>query len=182
MFKMCSGTSTSQTRYLPNSAEGELVKPLSAGDMAPDFSLPGTLNGDRRIYTLDEFSGRSLVLAFYPGDNTPVCTEQLVAYTNDIDQFLILGAQVLAISPQNLDSHEGFALHQGGFAFPLLADEDKEMARSYGVLGPLGYYRRCVFVVDGNGRLAYVHRGHSASNFRTTRELVAAIEQIGSNL
>ena len=148
---------------------------VTAGDLAPSFSLPGTLNGERRTYTLEEFRGRTVVLIFYPGDNTPVCTRQLISYTGDIDRFLELDAQLLAASPEDLDSHEGFAQHQGGFAFPLLADVDKAVARAYGVLGPVGYYRRCVFVVDPQGTVRYVHRGFAGSTFRTSDELVAAV-------
>ncbi|MEZ5139061.1 MAG: redoxin domain-containing protein [Acidimicrobiales bacterium] len=148
---------------------------VTAGDRAPAFTAPGTLNGERGTYSLQDFAGQPVVLVFYPGDNTPVCTRQLNAYTDDIDQFLELGAQILAFSPEDLDSHEGFAEHQGGFGFPLLADVDKEIARAYGVLGPVGFYRRCVFVVDPAGVLRYVHRGFAGSQFRTTDELVAAV-------
>jgi peroxiredoxin Q/BCP len=150
---------------------------VTAGDRAPDFELAGVQDGVRRTYSLRELAGRPVVLVFYPGDNTPVCTRQLNEYTTDIDQFSALDAQVLAISPQDLDSHEGFAAHQGGFAFPLLADVDKELARAYGVLGPMGFYRRCVFVVDGDGGLAYVHRGFAGATFRSSDELVAAIRR-----
>ena len=103
--------------------------PISVGDSAPDFTLPGTDNTDegRRDYTLTEFKGTPVVLVFYPGDNTPVCTRQLNAYTEDIDSFTAAGAQVLAISPQSVDSHEEFSCKQGGFAFPLLADADKSV-------------------------------------------------------
>lgn len=152
---------------------------ITAGDPAPDFSVPGTLNGERRTYTLAEFRGRPVVLVFYPGDNTPVCTRQLNSYTADIDQFTAVDAQVLAASPEDLDSHEGFAAHQGGFAFPLLADTDKALARAYGVLGPIGYYRRCVFVIDATGTLTYVHRGFAGATFRRTDELVAAVRAAG---
>lgn len=151
---------------------------VTAGDLAPAFSTPGTLRGERRTYTLEEWAGRPVVLVFYPGDNTPVCTRQLRSYTDDIEQFAALGAQVLAISPDDLDSHDAFSAAQGGFAFPLLADTDKAVAEAYGVLGPLGYYRRCVFVVDAEGRLAYVHRGFAGSTFRTTEELVDAIRGV----
>jgi peroxiredoxin Q/BCP len=65
---------------------------VTAGDHAPSFSLEGTQDGVRRTYTLEEFGGRPVVLIFYPGDNTPVCTEQLNSYTDDIDQFLALDA------------------------------------------------------------------------------------------
>ena len=95
---------------------------VTAGDRAPSFTAPGTLNGERSTYSLEQFAGTPVVLVFYPGDNTPVCTRQLNAYTDDIDQFIELGAQILAFSPEDLDSHEGFAAHQGGFAFPLLPD------------------------------------------------------------
>lgn len=148
---------------------------VTAGDVAPDFQLEGVQDGVRGTYALADYRGRPLVLVFYPGDNTPVCTRQLNAYTDDIDQFLALDAQILAVSPEDLDSHEGFAQHQGGFAFPLLADVDKAMARAYGVLGPVGFYRRCVFVVDGEGRLAYVHRGYAGATFRQTPELIEAV-------
>lgn len=150
---------------------------VTAGDPAPPFSLPGIQNGERRTYTLEEFRGRPVVLVFYPGDNTPVCTRQLNAYTADIDQFTDLDAQILGISPQDLDSHEGFADAQGGFAFPLLADEKKELGKAYGVLGPVGFYRRSVFVIDADGVIAHVHRGFAGATFRKTPELVHAIEQ-----
>ena len=73
---------------------------VTAGDRAPGFSVPGTQDGERRTHTLEEHAGHPVVLVFYPGDNTPVCTRQLNAYTDDIDQFLALGAQILAFSPE----------------------------------------------------------------------------------
>lgn len=148
---------------------------VTAGDRAPSFSLDGVVDGERSTYALAGFLGRPVVLIFYPGDNTPVCTRQLNAYTADIDQFLDLDAQLLGISPDDLDSHEGFSDHQGGFAFPLLADIDKDVARAYGVLGPVGFYRRCVFVVDPAGVLTYVHRGYAGATFRKTPQLLDAI-------
>ena len=148
---------------------------VTAGDLAPSFSLPGVHEGQRRTYTLEEFVGRPVVLVFYPGDNTPVCTVQLNTYTNDMSQFVALDAQILAVSPESLDSHEDFATKQGGFAFPLLADEELTLATAYGVLGPMGYYRRSVFVIDGDGRLAYVHRGFAGATFRPTGELVDVV-------
>ena len=153
---------------------------VTKGDPAPDFTVAGTLNGTRRDYALREFRGRPVVLVFYPGDNTPVCTRQLNSYTRDIEAFEALDAQVLAASPEDLESHEGFSQAQGGFAFPLLADVDKSLAKAYGVLGPIGYYRRCVFVVDAYGRLAYVHRGFAGATFRNTEQLVDAIRAAAS--
>jgi len=144
---------------------------VGIGDVAPDFSLEGT--GDRS-YSLSEYRGQPVVLVFYPGDNTPVCTMQLNTYSSDIAQFDELGAQVLAISPQDVDSHEAFSgLH--GFTFPLLADTDKSVARAYGVLGPVGFYKRSVFVIDRAGIIRYAHRAGAGLTFRRTDELVAAV-------
>lgn len=151
---------------------------VTVGDPAPSFSLPGVHDGVRRTYTLEEFRGHPVVLAFYPGDNTPVCTLQLNTYTDDMEQFAALGAQLLAVSPEGLDSHEDFAAKQGGFAFPLLADEEKTLAEAYGVLGPMGFYRRSVFVIDGGGVLAHVHRGFAGAGFRRTPELLEAVRLV----
>ena len=144
----------------------------SLGDRAPDFTLPGT---GGRSYSLSEFRGHPVVLVFYPADNTPVCTTQLSTYSSDIEQFSGLGAEVLAVSPQGVESHERFA-EKLGLSFPLLADEDKAVGRLYGIVGPLGFYRRSVFVVDGDGVVRYVHRAVSGLTYRATDELVKAIE------
>jgi peroxiredoxin Q/BCP len=83
---------------------------------------------------------------------------------------------VLAVSPQSVASHDSFSCDQGGFAFPLLADEDKVAGGAWGVLGPLGFYRRSAFVVDADGIVRYVHRAVAGLTFRATEELVAAVE------
>jgi thioredoxin-dependent peroxiredoxin len=141
------------------------------GKPAPEFTLEGT-DG---TMSLADFRGQVVVLVFYPGDNTPVCTRQLNAYTEDIDQFRDLGAQLLAISPQSVASHDEFSCKQGGFGFPLLADTEKEVGEAYGILGPLGFYRRSVFVVDAEGVVRWAHRAVAGLTFRPTGELVDAI-------
>ena len=144
---------------------------ISVGDQAPDFSLVGTGNVP---HSLNAYKGKTVVLVFYPGDNTPVCTKQLVCYNNELAQFSELDAQVLALSAQDLESHEKFAA-QHGFQFPLLADTEKSVARAYGVLGPLGIPRRSVFVIDASGVVRYVHRALVGVTFRPVEELIAAI-------
>jgi peroxiredoxin Q/BCP len=155
---------------------------VGVGDPAPDFTLAGTDGTDEghRDYTLSAHAGRPVVLVFYPGDNTPVCTRQLTTYTAEIDAFREVDAQVLAISPQSVESHDGFSANQGGFAFPLLADVDKEVARAYGVLGPVGFYRRSVFVIDAEGVIRHAHRAVAGLWFRPTDELVAAVAEASS--
>ena len=144
----------------------------AVGEEAPRFSLPGTPAGRR--YSLGDYRGGPVVVVFYPADNTPVCITQLTRYSADIEQFGGLGAQVLAISPQGVESHEEF-VREYGLAFPLLADIDKQVGRAYGVVGPLGYYKRSVFVVDGRGIVRYAHRSGHGLTYRPTEELVAAI-------
>jgi peroxiredoxin Q/BCP len=114
-------------------------------------------------------------LVFYPGDDTPVCTKQLNSYNNELSAFSDVGAQVLAISAQDVSSHEAFA-DKHGFGFPLLADTDKAVAGLYGTVGPLGFPRRSVFVIDANGIIRYVHRAIAGLTFRPVEELVAAVE------
>jgi peroxiredoxin Q/BCP len=152
---------------------------IGIGDKAPSFTLPGTddTTAGRRDYSLEDYRGAPVVLVFYPGDNTPVCTRQLNAYTSDIGRFAELGAQILAISPQSIESHESFSCRQGGFAFPLLADESKEVGKQYGVLGPVGFYRRSAFVVDGEGVIRYAHRAFAGLTFRPTDELINAVRK-----
>jgi peroxiredoxin Q/BCP len=150
----------------------------TVGEPAPAFELPGYdgSEGGTRTFSLEEYKGQPVVLVFYPGDNTPVCTRQLNAYTNDIDTFAAAGAQVLAISPQSVESHEDFACRQRGFAFPLLADTQKIVGDAYGILGLLGFYRRSAFVVDADGIIRYAHRSLTGLTFRPTSELVSAVE------
>jgi peroxiredoxin len=109
-----------------------------------------------------------------------VCTVQLNTYTADIGRFDEVGAQVLAISPQSVAQHDAFAADQGGFAFPLLSDEDHAVGEAYGVLGPVGFYRRSVFVVDAEGVVRYAHRSTAGLTFRPTDELVEAVAAISA--
>ena len=94
--------------------------------------------------------GTPVVLAFYPGDDTMVCTKQLCSYQDDLSMLSDLGAVLWGVSTQGLDSHERFAKKRG-LTFPLLADVDKKVHRAYGTAGRLGLPRRAVFVVDAGG-------------------------------
>jgi peroxiredoxin Q/BCP len=153
---------------------------VGIGDPAPDFTLPGTdgTPDGHRDHTLSAYRGQTVVLAFYPGDNTAVCTRQLNTYTSEIDAFNGVDAQVLAISPQSIESHDGFIAAQGGFAFPLLSDGDKAVGRLYGIIGPVGFYRRSIFVVDPEGVVRHSHRAVAGLSFRPTDEIVAAIAAV----
>ena len=152
---------------------------LKVGDPAPDFELDGfdPRNGETRTFRLAEFAGAPLIVVFYPADNTPVCTEQLRSYTAGLSEFDQIGAAMVAISPQDIDSHRGFSEAQGGFAFPMLSDPDKAVGRAYGILGLQDLYRRSTFVVGPDGVVTYAHRfvGPGLS-FKPIDELVAAVK------
>ena len=144
---------------------------IEVGSQAPDFSLPGT--GDKN-YSLSQFRGVTVVLVFYPGDSTLVCTKQLCSYNNELAQFEKVGAQVLAISHQNMTSHDKFT-DKHKFGFPLLSDPNKKVLNDYGVVGFAGLPRRSVFVIDPNGVVKYVHRALAGVTYRPVKELIEAI-------
>jgi thioredoxin-dependent peroxiredoxin len=151
---------------------------INPGETAPDFTLPGVEQGVRRTYTLKEYRGQNVVLAFYPGDNTPGCTRQLCSYRDDWSEFERLGAVLLGISPQDVDSHEQFATKRN-FPFPLLADTDKAVTTAYGVAAPIIGVRRSVFVVDGDGIVRYTDRKLIGATFVPVDKLVPVLESIG---
>ena len=147
---------------------------LGVGDRAPDFTLPATGGTD---VSLQDYAGHPVVLVFYPGDDTPVCTKQLNSYNDELEQFTRLDAQVLGISAQDVSSHDAFA-GKHGFSFLLLADVDKTVAGLYGTLGPIGFPRRSVFIIDGHGVVRYAHRAIAGLTFRPVSELVQALRAL----
>ncbi|MEW1890013.1 peroxiredoxin family protein [Streptomyces sp. NPDC048567] len=153
------------------------------GSAVPDFTLPGgVLAGDafeRRDYALAEARGRALVLAFYPGDNTTVCTKQLCAYSSGMETFEKLDAEVWGISPQGVDSHESFA-RAHGLRMPLLADPGRETARAFGVAAPGIGVRRAVFLIDAEGVLRWKHVALLGATFQSLDTLSDQLSGINS--
>jgi peroxiredoxin Q/BCP len=148
------------------------VAKLKVGDPAPDFQLPGT---GGKTYRLADYRGRKLILAFYPGDFTAVCTRQFCSYRDDGERLDGLGAEVLGISAQSVDSHERF-VKEKSLNVPLLADEDKEVARAYGVLaGPV--VRRAIFVVDEEGVIRLAKVSLTSLGYESVADLEKALEK-----
>lgn len=144
------------------------------GEIAPDFTLAAT-GGEK--FTLSAQRTRRVVLVFYPGDATPVCTEQLKSYTKAFPDFSALDAVVVGISPQDIDSHEAFHAEHA-FAFPLLFDEDKRVGRQYGVVGPLGFYRRSLAIIDRAGVLCHLKRSTAGLSYPSSEDIVAMLRDI----
>ncbi len=149
---------------------------IGCGEAAPDFELPGT---GRRTYRLPDCRGGWLVLAFYPGDFTPVCTRQFCSYRDAADRLDELDATVWGISPQSVDSHERFR-SKYGLTVPLLADPDRDVIRAYGVLGPGGLVRRSIFVVDPEGIVRYRHMALLGLHYRDVDSLGDALDRVRS--
>ena len=145
---------------------------VDVGDPAPDFELEGTDGAFR----LSEHRGERVVLLFYPGDETPVCTKQFCSYRDRADDMASLDATVVGISAQDLESHQSFTAHHN-LNVPLLADPDKAVAKAYGVSAPVVGTRRAVFVIDEDGvvRHRFVHAlGLDFQDVDELREALAA--------
>lgn len=147
---------------------------LDVGDRAPDFTLPSTQG---EITLSKHLAAGSVLLVFYPGDDTPVCTKQLCDYRDNLAAFGELGVQVLGINPQSLESHERF-VQKHELPFPLLSDRDKSACRAYDAIGLLGMTKRALVLVGGDGKVLWkrsdlpiFHR--SAAELR---ELIAGLQ------
>jgi peroxiredoxin Q/BCP len=162
---------------------------VDVGDAAPDFELPGT---GGQTFKLSDHRGQNVVLAFYPGDATKVCTAQFCSYRDNSERLDQLDAEVVGISPQSIDSHERWAQEQQ-LNVPLLADEDLAVSKRYGVtawLGPLArfteledtpggrYVMRAIFVVDGEGIVRYRQVSRTGSTFQTVGDLERAVASL----
>ncbi len=119
---------------------------VQVGEPAPDFELEGT-DGPFR---LSEHRGDWVVLLFYPGDRTPVCTRQFCSYRDDSELMGNLDATVVGISPQSIDSHRRGTLERG-LTVPLLADPDARVARLYGAYVPVRGTTRSIVILDDQG-------------------------------
>jgi thioredoxin-dependent peroxiredoxin len=163
---------------------------VDVGDAAPDFELPGT---GGKTYRLADYRGSNLVLAFYPGDETRVCTAQFCSYRDNGDQLDRLDAEVLGISSQSVDSHEHWTREQS-LNVPLLADEDLAVSKRYGVtgwVGPFGkiaglkeapggrYVMRAIFVIDGEGIVRHRDVSRTGQSFQTVDDLERVVASIG---
>jgi peroxiredoxin Q/BCP len=122
------------------------------GAPAPDFSLK---DGDGDGWQLRNQRGKVVVLLFYPGDETPVCTRQMCSVRDRWDDYSATGAEVVGISTDSVESHKNFAAHHE-LPLRLLADEAGAVAKLYGARSLIpGKVARSVFVIDAQGTLRY---------------------------
>ena len=127
--------------------------PLQINDLAPDFSGEDQFGN---TYRLSSFSSwRTVVVAFYPYDWSPICSLQMTEIQRDLELFKNAGALIIAISADSVYSHKSWA-EKHGFKFPLISDYDRRIASDYGVKNKTGFAERTVFIVGKDGRIKYV--------------------------
>lgn len=130
---------------------------LETGQLAPSFRLPDQYN---QTHALSDYQGKWIVLYFYPKDDTPGCTTEACNFRDDIFYIRELGAEVLGISVDTVNSHAEFS-EKYGLPFPLLSDIGGKVAREYNALwslGPVKIARRHSFIIDPAGNIAKIYR------------------------
>ncbi|CAN5718923.1 peroxiredoxin [soil metagenome] len=151
---------------------------MNIGDNAPDFTLT---DGDGNNWKLSDHRDKTVVLLFYPGDNTPVCTAQLCSVRDHWSEYQATGAEVVGISTDSVESHKGFA-EKNELPLKLLADTDRKVSEMYGMKSWLpGRSARGVVVIDKEGKIAY-HKVQAVSLFKPSdEEVITAINQASFN-
>jgi thioredoxin-dependent peroxiredoxin len=153
-----------------------MAKTPRVGEQAPDFELRGT-GGP---FKLSDHRGERVVLLFYPGDNTVVCTKQFCSYRDRADDLASLNATVVGISAQSVESHEAFIV-KNSLTVPLLADVDKSVARAYSATMPgVGSTARAVIAIDEQGIVRHRHDHRLGLDYQTVDELKAALDSLPS--
>jgi peroxiredoxin Q/BCP len=150
---------------------------LAAGERAPDFVLPDQQGRSVALSSL--LAAGPVVLFFYPGDFTPVCTREVCMVRDVHAELAAAGITVVGISADGVESHERFR-ERHALPYPLLADVDKTVVRAYGVAGPLGFgVRRATFLIGQDGvireaRNAALHVGRHEKLLRRAIEAAAS--------
>jgi peroxiredoxin Q/BCP len=144
------GTAVALVAFLALIVSPAATAAPAMGDAAPAFRLQDQ-NG--KWLSLNDESGKWLVLYFYPMDDSPGCTTEACSFRDNIFAFRALGANVLGVSVQDVASKKNFA-EKYSLPFPVLADSDKSVAKSYGVLSIFGFARRDTFIIDPQGHIA----------------------------
>src|SRR5271165_6030819 len=148
-----------------------MAKTPQVGEPAPDFELPGT-DGP---FKLSAHRGERVVLLFYPGDETMVCTKQFCSYRDRGGDFAGLDATVVGISAQDLDSHKRFVAKHG-LNVPLLADVGGSVAKAYSAYSSRLGTKRAVVVIDEQGIVRHRHDHLLGLDYQSVDELKSVLD------
>ena len=151
-----------------------MAKHPAVGEEAPDFELEGT----HGIFKLSDHRGEKVLLLFYPGDETTVCTKQFASYRDDAESFAALGVTAVGISGRGLESKRRFT-EKNDLTVPLLADPDFEVAKAYDAYSGLAKMaKRSAIIIDQKGRVAHRHDHAVGLDFQTVADLKKALDEL----
>lgn len=154
--------------------------PVNTGDIAPAFSLPDQ-NGN--TVTLDDFKGKTVILYFYPKDDTSGCTKEACQFRDSFPSFKEMNAVILGVSPDSVKSHKKFA-DKYNLSFSLLSDEDKSVIEKYDVWKEKSMYgrkymgvERTTFVIDKKGKIRKVYNKVKVPDH--DKQILETLKEIG---
>lgn len=145
---------------------------ISENSKAPDFTLP---DSEGNMISLSDYTGKKVLLVFYPGDDTPVCTTQLCSYRDNYTEFTKRDITILAVSTDTIDSHKQFG-EKNSLPFTLLSDHDKQVSRLYDAMDFLGMSKRAYVLIDEQGMVRLAFNDLLPLFYQSTRDLLAKID------
>jgi glutaredoxin-dependent peroxiredoxin len=156
------------------------------GDEAPDFQLPDI---DMKMQKLNDYRGKEIVLAFFPAAESPVCTKEMCAFRDSLDELKNYGAQVIGVSVDGPFANKIFTENRH-LNFPVLSDYKREVINKYGIvmenLGPLEGYKaakRSIFIIDRNGKIQYKWISDNPliePNYQEVRRALSKLKEINN--
>jgi peroxiredoxin Q/BCP len=149
---------------------------IRVGDVAPDFE--GATADGTRLGLKDFIGKKSVVLYFYPKDDTPGCTKEACSFRDNLQPIRSLGAEIVGVSLDNVDFHKRFAAKYS-LSFPFISDKDKRVAKAYGALRETGAStNRVTFLIDREGKIARIFPKVDVT--RHAQEVVAALKELAA--
>lgn len=143
---------------------------LKVGDIAPDDEIE---NHEGKKTRISDFRGKTVVLYFYPRDNTPGCTTEACNFRDELDEIRNLGAEVIGVSTDSVQSHRGF-MKEHGLNFALLADKNRGFSKAYGALNLTGTASRITYIIGRDGKITHVFPKVSPATH--SKEIIEALK------
>jgi len=147
---------------------------IEVGQEAPDFTLKNQKEED---ISLSSFKGKNVILAFYPFDFSPVCTDEMSCFQTDLNKLKDENTEVLAVSVDSFWSHKAFA-EKLNLDYNLLSDFDKEVSKLYDVLRKDGFSNRAYFIIDQKGIIKFKNLMDSPGNRLENQELITELQKL----
>jgi peroxiredoxin len=145
---------------------------IAEGTKAPDFTLP---DSEGNNVSLADYTGKKVLLVFYPGDDTPVCTTQLCSYRDNFSQFTSRGVNILGISTNSVESHKSFSSRHE-LPFPILSDTEHSVSKLYEAMSFLGMSQRAYVYIDESGVVQLSFSEMLPLFYKTTQDLLEQID------